>query len=94
MYAGKVVETGTTEAIFRSPVHPYTRGLLSSLPGEHGARSRLPTIEGMVPSPLDFPTGCRFRSRCTFASQRCAAPPPEIVAGPGHSAWCHHPEGA
>ncbi|MDP2308347.1 MAG: ABC transporter ATP-binding protein [Pseudomonadota bacterium] len=92
MYAGHVVETAPTADIFARPVHPYTRGLLASLPGEHGARERLATIEGMVPSPLDFPSGCRFRSRCTFATAVCATPPPRVELGPEHAAWCHHPQ--
>jgi oligopeptide/dipeptide ABC transporter ATP-binding protein len=92
MYAGHVVETATTLDIFARPVHPYTRGLLASLPGEHGARERLATIEGMVPSPLDFPSGCRFRTRCAFATDVCATPPPRVEVGPEHAAWCHHPQ--
>jgi oligopeptide/dipeptide ABC transporter ATP-binding protein len=92
MYAGKVVETAATDEIFRRPVHPYTRGLMSSLPGEHGARSRLPTIEGMVPSPLDFPSGCRFRTRCPFATEACASPPPRVELGEDHVVFCHHPQ--
>ncbi len=92
MYAGKVVETAPTDAIFAHPVHPYTRGLMTSLPGEHGARTRLPTIEGMVPSPLDFPSGCRFRTRCPFATDVCASPPPQVDIGPGHVVFCHHPQ--
>jgi len=91
MYAGQVVEIAPTGELFARPVHPYTRGLLASLPGEAAARSRLPTIEGMVPNPLDFPTGCRFRTRCPVATGACAAPPPEVDLGSGHRAWCHHP---
>ncbi|MFN7142856.1 MAG: ABC transporter ATP-binding protein [Myxococcota bacterium] len=92
MYAGKVVETARTDEIFARPVHPYTRGLMASLPGEHGARTRLPTIEGMVPSPLNFPTGCRFRTRCPFATEACASPPPRSELGACHVAFCHHPQ--
>jgi oligopeptide/dipeptide ABC transporter ATP-binding protein len=92
MYAGRVVETASTEDIFRRPTHPYTRGLLTSLPGEHGARTRLPTIEGMVPSPLDFPSGCRFRTRCPFATSVCATTPPAVTLGEAHVVHCHHPQ--
>ena len=92
MYAGKVVETAKTDEIFARPVHPYTRGLMSSLPGEHGARSRLRTIEGMVPSPLDFPSGCRFRTRCPMATAACTEAPPRVEIGDGHFAFCHHPQ--
>ena len=96
MYAGRVVETAPTDELFAHPLHPYTRGLLASLPGEAEARSRLPTITGMVPAPMDFPTGCRFRSRCPDATVACEQPPPEIVHSETHRAWCHHPptEGA
>ena len=92
MYAGHVVETAPTDALFARPVHPYTRGLLSSLPGVHQAGERLATIEGMVPNPLDFPSGCRFRTRCAFATEVCATPPPRIDLGPDHAAWCFHPQ--
>ena len=92
MYAGKVVETAPTTTLFEEPVHPYTRGLMASLPGDHAPRSRLPTIEGMVPSPLDFPSGCRFRTRCPFATDACATPPPRVDVSPGHHAFCHHPQ--
>lgn len=92
LYAGRLAEIAPTEALFARPTHPYTRGLLRSLPDRAAPGQRLPTIEGMVPSPLDFPTGCRFRSRCALASPACAAPPPEHTVGPGHSVWCHHPQ--
>ncbi len=94
MYAGRVVETGATTDIFERPTHPYTRGLLASLPGLAVPGARLPTIEGMVPSPLRFPPGCRFSDRCPVASARCGEVPPTIEVGVGHQAWCHHPEGA
>jgi oligopeptide/dipeptide ABC transporter ATP-binding protein len=92
MYAGHVVETAPTSELFANPIHPYTRGLLASLPGAHRAGERLATIEGMVPNPLDFPSGCRFRTRCAFATDACASPPPRVDAGPDHAAWCFHPQ--
>ena len=91
MYAGRVVETAATAELFAHPTHPYTVGLLSSLPGLIPPGSRLPTIRGMVPGPLDFPSGCRFRDRCDRASEACKSLPPEVDRGGGHRAWCHHP---
>lgn len=91
LYAGRLAETAPTADLFARPTHPYTRGLLRSLPDRAAPGARLPTIEGMVPSPLDFPTGCRFRSRCGLATAACAEPPPEHTVGPGHAVWCHHP---
>ncbi|MBA2319942.1 MAG: ABC transporter ATP-binding protein [Deltaproteobacteria bacterium] len=92
LYAGHVVETAPTAALFAEPIHPYTRGLLASLPGIHEAGERLATIDGMVPNPLDFPSGCRFRTRCAFATAACAAPPPRVDIGPDHFAYCFHPQ--
>ncbi len=91
MYAGKVVERGDARAIFRRPLHPYTIGLFRSLPSMSAARGgRLPTIPGMVPSPLDFPTGCRFRTRCPFATSACAESEPLLKeVGGGHAVACH-----
>jgi peptide/nickel transport system ATP-binding protein len=79
MYAGKIVEIAKPELIFTRPKHPYTIGLLDSLPGRCGGKKRLATIPGMVPSPLDWPTGCRFRDRCARADARCAAQPPPLI---------------
>jgi peptide/nickel transport system ATP-binding protein/oligopeptide transport system ATP-binding protein len=90
MYAGKVVETGTTDDVLRSPMHPYTYGLLASLPEHTQPGQRLATIPGNVPSPLDFPSGCRFRSRCARATAECAMAPPRVDRG-DHSAWCVWP---
>jgi len=72
MYAGKVVESGSTLAIFDAPRHPYTRGLLSSIPRlDHPAKTRLNTIEGMVPSLYELPAGCRFSNRCPLVQPAC-----------------------
>jgi peptide/nickel transport system ATP-binding protein len=76
MYAGQVVETGTVEQIFDEPVHPYTRGLLASVPRVGDRRARLRTIPGVVPTPTRWPPGCRFRDRCDQAVSRCAEEPP------------------
>jgi peptide/nickel transport system ATP-binding protein/oligopeptide transport system ATP-binding protein len=81
MYGGRVVEYGDVETIFTDPSHPYTKGLFSSLPQidvAHAGRSdRLYVIPGMVPSPQDFPSGCRFRDRCEYATEQCASTPPK-----------------
>ena len=91
LYAGRVAETASTASLFETPTHPYTAGLLQSLPDRAQPGARLYTIDGMVPSPLDFPSGCRFRSRCPKASEQCSEKPPLIEVGPGHKAWCWHP---
>ena len=79
MYAGKVVEYAPAEALFERPLHPYTKGLLASVPsGEHKHR-RLRTIEGMVPNLAALPAGCRFRDRCPEAVARCAEREPPLV---------------
>ena len=85
MYAGKVVERAETAAIFKSPCHPYTQGLLRSLPGRYveieGKRT-LPSIPGMVPSLIELPRGCSFRDRCDQAFERCEqAMPPLMPCG-------------
>jgi oligopeptide/dipeptide ABC transporter ATP-binding protein len=89
MYAGKIVESARPEVIFRAPKHPYTVGLLHSMPGRNEARKRLEAIPGMVPSPLNWPTGCRFRDRCGRADARCAeAQPPLIEIDAQHRVAC------
>lgn len=93
MYAGRVAETAPTEALFANPSHPYTLGLMGSLPNRVARGQRLPTISGSVPSPQNFPSGCRFRNRCANASEVCSTVPPEVQVGPGHTVFCHHPQG-
>ncbi|MCB1683356.1 MAG: ABC transporter ATP-binding protein, partial [Pseudomonadales bacterium] len=92
MYAGRVAETGTVEQVFGNPGHPYTRGLLDSIPRLSTPRkSRLPTIEGMVPALTAMPTGCRFNNRCDFADARCTESYPDLDDdGSGHRIACHH----
>ncbi|HEX5296083.1 MAG TPA: ABC transporter ATP-binding protein [Streptosporangiaceae bacterium] len=93
MYLGKLCEVGPGEEVYRQPLHPYTRALLDSVPGV-GARARK-TIAGEPPSPVHPPSGCRFRTRCPRAAQRCADEEPvmrELAAG--HSVACHFPTGA
>lgn len=91
LYAGRVAETAPTVELFETPTHPYTAGLLQALPDRAKPGARLYTIEGMVPSPLNFPSGCRFRSRCPKASEQCSEKPPLIQVSPTHKAWCWHP---
>jgi len=93
MYAGKIVEKTSAPAIFARPLHPYTTGLLHSLPGTGGAKKkRLDAIPGMVPSPLNLPSGCRFRDRCPKAAGICAEGEPELLEKEtGHWVACHFP---
>ena len=93
MYAGKIVEKSSAPAIFARPLHPYTIGLLHSLPGRGGAKKkRLDAIPGMVPSPLNLPSGCRFRDRCPKAAGICAEGEPELLEKEtGHWVACHFP---
>ena len=96
MYLGKIMEIGDAETVYQKPTHPYTKALLSAVPlpnprVERG-RTRI-MLEGDVPSPVNPPTGCRFRTRCWKATDICAMqePPLELRASGQHSA-CHHPE--
>ena len=94
MYAGRVVESGTVEQVFTQPSHPYTLGLLASLPRLEGDRSRrLSRIPGQPPSLIDVPPGCAFHPRCAFARtpDPCATEEPaaRTAPGPGHVAACH-----
>jgi peptide/nickel transport system ATP-binding protein/oligopeptide transport system ATP-binding protein len=89
MYAGQIVETGSVEDIFARPAHPYTRGLLGSLPSIEARGRRLTSIPGTVPSPLTWPAGCRFRARCPLAGAGCEAPQAlASVGGNGRMARC------
>jgi oligopeptide/dipeptide ABC transporter ATP-binding protein len=90
MYAGRVVERGAASDVFRRPLHPYTRGLLQSIPKVGAKRQRrLDTIAGSVPDPLHLPSGCRFRDRCDLAIEACAGiDPPLQEHAPGHWAAC------
>ena len=88
MYAGKVVETAPVKELFRRPLHPYTIGLISSIPKIIGPRNRLTTIPGMVPSLSQLPRGCTFAPRCSYATERCKQPPELKEAESGHSVRC------
>jgi len=89
MYAGKIVETGDVEAVFEQPKHPYTEGLLGSIPRLDEKVDRLPQIRGSVPAPSAWPSGCRFRNRCDHARDICAGlQPPSVWAGThGSACW-------
>src|SRR5216684_1172591 len=89
MYAGEIVERAAVDELFASPQHPYTVGLLGSIPRLGRRASHLATIEGMVPNMANPPSGCRFAARCPFASDICvAAPPPMVNLSPGHWSRC------
>jgi oligopeptide/dipeptide ABC transporter ATP-binding protein len=93
MYLGKLCEVGHGEAVYRRPLHPYTKALLDSIPStEPGAGRATATIKGEPPSPINPPSGCRFRTRCPLATDLCAAeePLPRELA-PGHVVACHFP---
>jgi oligopeptide/dipeptide ABC transporter ATP-binding protein len=89
MYAGQIVENGTTAQLFERPAHPYTRGLLEAVRIDDRPRARLTVIEGQPPDPADVGPGCRFAERCAYADARCRAESPPIVAlEGGHEARC------
>jgi oligopeptide/dipeptide ABC transporter ATP-binding protein len=91
MYSGKIVETADVNTLFATPLHPYTQGLMKSIPGSGnaGCRQRLYVIPGMVPIPMNLPPGCRFYSRCPKASQPCSQEePPFFKVSTGHLIRC------
>ncbi len=79
MYAGKIVEESKVGQLFSHPLHPYTRGLLNSIPRLTGERGKLSIIEGVVPRPTDFPEGCRFHPRCTQVHDQCKDQEPPLM---------------
>jgi oligopeptide/dipeptide ABC transporter ATP-binding protein len=91
MYLGKIVETGPTERVFRDPRHPYTQALLEAIPHPDPERPLVGSaLEGEIPSPIAPPSGCRFRTRCPIAIERCTTEEPAMtVFGVGHTAACH-----
>jgi oligopeptide/dipeptide ABC transporter ATP-binding protein len=95
MYLGKLVEKGSGQDIYERAAHPYTAGLIATIPVPDPTLERAKTgaaIRGELPSPVNPPSGCRFRTRCQFAQERCAAEEPKLRSfGPGHVAACHFP---
>jgi oligopeptide/dipeptide ABC transporter ATP-binding protein len=89
MYAGRIVEEADVEALFNTPLHPYTQGLMRSIPGTTASdRSRLEAIPGVVPNLLSLPRGCKFSDRCTRAFDRCYEAEPGLIDTGGHTVRC------
>jgi len=95
MYCGQIIEQGPVTEIFANPKHPYTEGLLKSIPVVREQKiPRLPTIEGMVPDLLHLPSGCRFVDRCEYAEEKCKANRPQLSDSKTHQVACFNPIGA
>ncbi|KAF3362356.1 Oligopeptide transport ATP-binding protein AppF [Chlamydiales bacterium STE3] len=89
LYLGKVMEEAKAEDLFVNPKHPYTKALLSAMPKNHPKEKKdKMLLKGEIPSPLDPPSGCPFRTRCPFAQPECALPPPKKQQGNGHHYFC------
>ena len=90
MYAGKIIETGDSREIYHDPKHPYTLGLLASVPRlDETERTRLEAIEGLPPNLVNMPAGCSFAPRCRFAIEQCIEEAPTLAdTGDGHTAAC------
>ncbi len=94
MYAGRIVEEGPVEAVLGAPLHPYTRGLIGSLPTRQRRGAPLTQIPGMPPSPVDRPPGCPFAPRCARADAACVVEPAMVAFAPARAARCWHPYAA
>ena len=95
MYAGRIVESGTVKEIFENPQHPYTEGLLSSLPSPRGAsRERLSSIPGVPEKPWLVESSCAFAPRCSFATDKCRQELPGLSGNSAHKVACFYPLGA
>ncbi|MGD1924415.1 MAG: ABC transporter ATP-binding protein [Paracoccaceae bacterium] len=93
MYAGRIVEAGATDEIIDRPRHPYTVGLLGSVPSANKRGERLTQIPGMTPNMLALPDGCAFRERCPRATEACTNEPPDAADADAHAVRCFHPHG-
>ena len=93
MYAGKIMEFGDAHGIFNSPIHPYTRALMSAFPSVTGEKKELTGLSGELPDLLNPPSGCRFHPRCPYATQECATQDPPIVRIGERWAACWNPQG-
>jgi len=91
MYAGRIVEKGTVEQVLDRPMHPYTHGLIGSVPSRTARGQKLRGIPGMTPSVLNLPPGCAFRWRCPRADGQCEEDPPEFLEEAQHAHRCFHP---
>jgi len=91
MYLGRMVELADTKTLFENPKHPYTKALLTSVPTPDPTRRKeLAVLEGDVPSAVGIPVGCRFRSRCAFAAEKCGVSPPLVEVEKNHWIECHY----
>ncbi len=94
MYAGRIVETGTVDEIFSTPLHPYTHGLMACVPDPTRGQELMITIPGHAPKPYEIPPGCPFSPRCVRAAEPCRSGPVPVVADGAHTAVCHFPMNA
>jgi peptide/nickel transport system ATP-binding protein len=91
MYAGRIVEQGPVDAVLNAPLHPYTRGLIGSVPSHAQRGAPLTQIPGMAPSLVHLPSGCAFAPRCARADAACVAMPELAEMAPAQAARCWHP---
>ena len=91
MYLGNFVETADKEELYKNPLHPYTKALLSAIPiPEPHHKSNRTILEGNIPSPVNVPPGCKFHPRCKECMEICKKEPPkETIVGEGHKVYCH-----
>ena len=91
MYAGKIVEFAPVDELFKNPQHPYSKGLLNSLPRlDTRSEEPLEAIEGFPPNLIDYPNTCPFLERCSSRTEQCQKPPAQQALTPSHQVWCHH----
>jgi oligopeptide/dipeptide ABC transporter ATP-binding protein len=94
MYAGRIVETSQVVPLFTNPSHPYTWGLLGSMPWVDREQERLSPIAGIVPNPFEYPAGCKYSTRCPLVDDKCRQHEPDLIeVEPGHLSACWHLDG-